>query len=317
MPDTDLEKRLELSVLIPVYNEEESLEELQRELFPVLEKLERSFEVVFVDDGSRDATPQILRDLFEADVRIRVIRFVRNFGQQMATTAGLRHCRGRAVIIMDADLQSPPHHIPELLAKLDEGYDIVYGVREESTGPLYRRMGTIVANYLIGKLTGVYYPDVASGFLALKDDLVRSVNRFNQKSRYLSTLFAWLSYGRSASVTVSRRPRKYGHSHYRFWELVRITVNLITNWSTRPLHFALWAGFGVAGFTGIIFLRWVYLLWSEGWRAGEMTLYTVAVLTVGAVNLFALGIMSAYISRIYGEVRENPPYVIGDILERE
>jgi undecaprenyl-phosphate 4-deoxy-4-formamido-L-arabinose transferase len=317
MPETAPEDRLELSVLIPVYNEEESLDELRAELFPILQDLGRTFEVVFVDDGSRDKSPEILRRFFEEDERIRVIRFVRNFGQQMATTAGLRHCHGRAVIIMDADLQSPPHHIPELLAKLDEGFDIVYGVREESTGPLYRRMGTVVANYLIGRLTGVYYPDVASGFLALKDDLVRSVNHFNQKSRYLSTLFAWLSYGRSASVAVSRRKRKYGHSHYRFWQLVRITVNLITNWSTRPLHFALWAGFAVTAAAGIVFLRWAYLLWSEGWRAGELTLYTLALMVVAATNLYALAIMSAYISRIYGEVRENPPYVIGDILERD
>ncbi len=317
MPDQDQEKRLELSVLIPVYNEEESLAELRSELFPVLEAIGCTFEVVFVDDGSRDKTPGILRDFYEEDERIRVIRFVRNFGQQMATTAGLRHCRGRAVIIMDADLQSPPHHIPELLDKLNEGYDIVYGVREESIGPLYRRLGSVAANYLIGRLTGVYYPDAASGFLALNDDLVRSVNRFNQKTRYLSTLFAWLSYGRHAAVTVSRRPRKYGHSNYRFWQLVRITVNLITNWSTRPLHFALWAGFGVSGVAGLVLLRWLYIVWTEGWRGGELTLYTTAILVVGAVNLFALAIMSAYISRIYGEVRENPPYVIGDIMERE
>ncbi len=317
MPDQDQAKRLALSVLIPVYNEEESLAELRSELIPVLEAIGCTFEIVFVDDGSRDDSPNILREFFEKDERIRVIRFVRNFGQQMATTAGLRHCRGKAVIIIDADLQSPPHHIPELLAKLNEGFDIVYGVREESTGPLYRRMGTVAANYLIGRLTGVYYPDAASGFLALNDDLVRSVNRFNQKTRYLSTLFAWLSYGRHAAVPVSRRPRKYGQSHYQFWQLVRITVNLITNWSTRPLHFALWAGFGVAGAAGLALLRWLYLLWTEGWRGGEMTLYTTAILVVGAVNLFALAIMSAYISRIYGEVRENPPYVIGDIMERD
>src|SRR5690606_31767299 len=218
----------DLSVVIPVYNEAASLEELRAELWPVLEATGERFEVLFVDDGSRDESPAILRRFVDEDPRVRVIHFARNFGQQMANTAALRHVRGRAVIIMDADLQTPAEHIPALLAKLREGYDIVYGKRQEVRGPLYRRIGTRVANYLICKMTGFEIPDSASGFLALDERLVQRVNRFSDHSRYLSGLFAWLAYGRYAWVPVTRRDRRHGRSHYSVLQLVRIVLNLIT-----------------------------------------------------------------------------------------
>jgi glycosyltransferase involved in cell wall biosynthesis len=308
---------IDVSVLIPVYNEEKSLPELREELWPVLESLGQSFEVVFVDDGSTDQSPHILRRFAEEDPRVRVIRFARNFGQQMANTAGLRHTRGRAVIIMDADLQTPARHIPELLAKLREGYDIVYGKRQAIRGPLYRRIGTRIANFLICKITGFEIPDSASGFLALDDRLVQRVNRYDDRSRYLSGLFAWLSYGRSAWVPVTRRERLHGKSHYKVLQLVRIVLNLITTWSSRPLQFVTWTGFGFAGVAALLFLRWLYGLFTAGWTAAEPVLFVTILVTLGCALLFGMGILGEYVGRIYSEVRQHPPYVIADIIEAE
>jgi glycosyltransferase involved in cell wall biosynthesis len=310
------QSNIDISVLIPVFNEEESLRELCDELFQILEGIGRSFELLFVDDGSTDSSPEILQNLYDKDERIRVIRFARNFGQQMAATAGLKHSRGRTVFIIDADLQTPVEHIEEFLEKLDEGYDIVFGVREKTTGRLYRRVGTVVANYLIRKLTGVNCPDIASGFIALDDQLVQNVNRYNEKTRYLSSLFAWLSAGRFATVTVQRRPRKYGESNYTLWQLVRIVANLITNWSTFPLYFAFYASLGVMGAASLAGMRWLYLIWIGGWSNGELSFYAMVILIVGAINLLGLGVIGAYISRIYAEVRDNPGYIITQILDR-
>ncbi|MFP4191162.1 MAG: glycosyltransferase family 2 protein, partial [Candidatus Hydrogenedentota bacterium] len=168
-----------VSVVIPVFNEKDNLEALWEELLPVLEGLDEPFEVVFVDDGSSDGSAAILRDLHERDERVRVIRFARNFGQQMAVTAGFHHARGEAIVLMDADLQTPPQQIPEFVAKLRAGYDVVYGKRERRVGRWYRRMGTVLANRFICSVTGFNIPDSASGFLGLNGRFVRQINRYN------------------------------------------------------------------------------------------------------------------------------------------
>lgn len=312
----DEDHSVDVSIVIPVYNEEASLPALREELWPVLTALNERFEVVFVDDGSTDASSEILRRFVEEDARVRVIRFARNFGQQMANTAALHHTRGRAVIIMDADLQTPARHIPELLAKLREGYDIVYGKRQEIRGPLYRRIGTRVANWLITKVTGFQIPDSASGFLALDERLVHRVNRYNDRSRYLSGLFAWLSYGRYAWVPVTRRDRQHGASKYTPLQLVKIILNLITTWSVRPLQLATYSGIVFSGLWGLLALRWLYLVFAQGWRTSEPLLWMLLLMALGTVLLFCLGILGEYVGRIYSEVRQHPPYVIADIYER-
>lgn len=310
---TENQNAPDISVIIPVYNEEGNLDALRAELWPVLEGLGESFEVLFVDDGSTDGSPVILRRFAEEDPRIRVIRFARNFGQQMANTAGLRHARGCAVIIMDADLQTPAEHIPELLAKLREGYDIVYGRRERTHDPLYRRWGSRAAGFLINKTTGFRIPDSASGFVALDERLVKTVNRYNDRSRYLSGLFAWLSYGRYASIPVKRRPRFHGESKYNVFQLIKIVLNLITTWSNRPLQLVFVAGVVYTAIGLLIGLRWLQLLFTSGWAAAEPALFTLILVSLGCTILLGLGILGEYVGRIYGEVRQHPPYIIADI----
>jgi len=316
MTQYDANHEVEVSIVIPVYNEEASLRPLRDELLPVLEGLGKTFEIVFVDDGSTDGSAAILREFFETDKRVRVIRFARNFGQQMANTAGLRFTHGRAVIIMDADLQTPAAHIPEFLEKLAQGYDIVYGVRPHTIGPLYRRVGSYLADRLIRRVTGFNIPDSVSGYVALDEQLVRKVNRYNDKSRYLSGLFAWLSYGRWAAIPISRRERSTGESKYTIWQLMRLVLNFITSFSTRPLHIASLAGLGTLGMAGLVGLGWLYRLATAGWAQAETVLLAFALFVVGGVQLLAMGVLGEYIGRIYGEVRERPPYLIADVLDR-
>lgn len=307
---------VEVSILIPVYNEEDNLDALETELFGVLDSLGETFEVIFVDDGSRDRSFEILQRIYRERPETRVLRFVRNFGQQAAYTAAMREARGRAVILMDADLQTPAKHIPEFLAKLREGYDIVYGSRDKNYAPLYRRIGSVFADKLVRRLTGFNIPDSVSGYLALDAALVRRVNHYNERTRYLSGLFAWLSYGRYAVITVSRRPRVAGESKYGFLSLVRIVLNFITVFSTRPLHFATLAGtvimalaLGIGVASVSFFARGAEIpAWSSALAA--------VLLFVASIQLWSIGILGEYIGRIMGEVRGRPVYLVGEVLDR-
>jgi dolichol-phosphate mannosyltransferase len=290
---------------------------LWAELHPVLEGLGETYEVVFVDDGSTDGSRAFLSDLHGQDHHVRVVRFVRNFGQQMANTAGLHFARGRAVVLMDADLQSPARYIPDLLAKLREGYDLVYGKRVKLTGPLYRRIGTRIANWLIVKMTGADMPDSSSGFLALDEGLVRNVNHYQERSRYLSGLFAWLSYGRSTWIPVERRPRKHGDSKYSFFSLAAIVLTFIARFSTRPLHLALWAGSAVITIAALLGLLWIVLFVTQGWAVSQTALLASVILFSNGLVLIALGVMGDYVGRIYGEVREQPAYLVAEVLEQD
>ncbi len=303
-----------VSVVIPVYNEEGNLKALWDELKPVLDGLGAPCEAVFVDDGSSDRSPEILADLHARNPEVTVVRFARNFGQQMANTAGLRFARGKAVIIMDADLQTPAEHIPEFLAKLREGCDIVYGVRERIPGPLYRRIGTRIANRFICAMTGFEIPDSASGFLALDRALVERVNRYNDRSRYLSGLFAWLSYGRYGAIPVTRRQRFSGESKYTFHQLVRIVLTFVYSFSVRPLRLILAAGAAVLALSAAAF-AWagaVHLGLAPG--ASGPAWLTAGMLTIAGFQLSALGAAGVYTAEVYAGVRERPSYVIWEAL---
>lgn len=303
-----------VSIVIPVYNEKDNLEALWEELLSVLERLGEPFEVVFVDDGSSDGSAAILRDLHERDGRVRVVRLARNFSQQMAVTAGFHQARGEAIVLMDADLQTPPQHIPEFVAKLQAGYDVVYGKRERRVGRWYRRMGTVLANRFICSVTGFNIPDSASGFLGLNGRFVQQINRYNDRSRYLSGLFAWLSYGRYAVVPVERRERLHGESKYTFCQLVRLVITIATNFSTRPLALTGW----MATASGIAALavgtRGVVLCATGQWGLAATPLSAAWLMAVGTACLAGVAITGTYIGRIYSEVRERPPYVVWETI---
>ena len=186
-PETN---RPELTVMVPVYNEEGNLDQLHERLVKTLDEYGKSYEVLFIDDGSTDRSYERLKTVFERNPRVRVLRFARNFGQQLAIMAGFHHARGDVVVLLDADLQVMPEEIPLLVNKLAEGYDIVYGIRQRRKDPLVRRVGSWCMSHLLYRVTGINIPDGASAFTALDRKFVDTINLYNEKTRYLSGLFA-------------------------------------------------------------------------------------------------------------------------------
>lgn len=310
-------RRPDISVVVPVFNEEGNIANLYGRLKTTLEPLDCTFELLFVDDGSRDASYERLAALYRDDERVRVIRFVRNFGQQMAVAAGFQHARGRAIVLIDADLQTAPEDIPLLLAKLAEGYDIVYGVRERRKDPLVRRAGSWCMSHLLYRVTGIDIPDSASGFIALDRRFVENINLFNERSKYLSGLFAWLSYGRWAAVPVKHESRKRGQSNYNFAKLVALGLNFVCSFSSLPLQFATFAGafLGTLGILGMLASVFAVMIWGLD-TISALCLLAAAMTLMAAVQLASIGILGEYVGRIFTEVRERPPYVIAETLER-
>ncbi len=306
-----------LSVVIPVYNEEQCLSPLREELLPVLERQETPFEIIFVDDGSTDGSWSVIRRFCEEDERMCAIRFIRNFGQQMALTAGLRHAKGKEVILMDADLEVPPENIPPALDKLREGYDIVFGMRPREGRSWRMRVLARLARRITHQLTGFQLPDSNSGFVALRASLVQTVSHYNELTGYLKGLFAWLAFGRHACLPVTARRRVHGRNKFDIRARFKHLVLFITGFSAKPLYLSLIAA-AIAGGVSLGLLAVAVILWAQGgWMAGEQVFYLALLTGVGSLQLFALGILGEYVGRIYLEVRKHPPYVIAEILDRE
>jgi len=314
-PSEVSQPRTGVTVLVPAFNEEENVERIYERLKSTLEAYGKPFELLFVDDGSTDRTFELLKQIHAGDPRVRVVRFLRNFGQQMAIAAGLRHAQGEYVAILDCDMQSMPEEIPLLVDKLAEGYDIVYGIRHRRKDPLLRRLGSWCMNHLVYRVTGINIPDSVSGFCALDHKFVQSINLFNERSRYLSGLYAWLSYGRYAAVNVTHHPRQAGESKYTLAQLVNITLNFVCNFSEMPLRFATYAGL-LQGLLSIIALPVLILALSglpdPGWLQMALTIDAVAFLFAG--QLVFLGIVGEYIARIYIEAKGRPMYLISELV---
>ncbi|MBI5094432.1 MAG: glycosyltransferase family 2 protein [Candidatus Hydrogenedentes bacterium] len=265
------ETAVQLSVVIPVFNEEGNLRILHERLTKALGAFGWSYELVFVDDGSTDGSFDALRGLYERDPAVHILRFTRNYGQQMACTAGFRYAHGGVVVLMDSDLQVAPEEIPLLVNKLREGYDIVYGVRTTRVESWVRRTGSQAVSRILSRITGVNTPDNASGFLALDRQFVDNINLFNEKSRYLSGIMAWLSYGRWAAVPVSHFPRHAGVTKYNFRKLAALTFNLICSSTLLPLRAIFCAGWltMALGALGLLGAAGFFLAEGNGNAAGR------------------------------------------------
>ncbi|MCD6288828.1 MAG: glycosyltransferase family 2 protein [Candidatus Hydrogenedentes bacterium] len=311
--------RPELTVVIPVFNEEGNLDDLYRRLVDTLESYGKTYEILFVDDGSMDRSFDQLEQLYQQHpTTVRVVRFVRNFGQQMAISAGLQYARGNVVVLMDADLQISPEDIPKLVNKLDEGYDIVYGIRTQRVGSLLRRIGSWGMSHLLYRITGLDVPDGASGFTALDRRFVNKINLFNERTKYFSGLFAWLSYGRWASVPVRHSARNAGRTKYNVAQLIALSLTFICNFTVLPLRLALYLGCLLAAVSGPI-LCWCLIAQIAGWsgRDNSMCLIVSGITFLSSVQLMAMGVIGEYVGRIYREVRQQPPFVVDKVLEQD
>ena len=307
----------DLSVIVPIYNEEDTLPALFARLYAALDSLGQSYEIVFINDGSRDRSAALLRAQFlhRPDVT-RVILFNGNFGQHMAIIAGFQHARGQRVVTLDADLQNPPEEIGALLAEMDKGYDYVGSIRRLRQDTWFRRAASRAMNQLREHITHIHMTDQGCMLRAYSRDIVDAINSCREVNTFIPAL-AYTFAHNPTEIEVAHEERAAGESKYSLYKLVRLNFDLVTSFSVVPLQTFSVIGFLVSivsiGFFGLIAYRRI----AYGPEAeGLFTLFAINFLLVG-VALFGIGMLGEYVGRIYQQVRERPRYVIQAILERQ
>lgn len=302
------------SLVIPVYNEEETISEMYRRIRNVIEGLDGSTEVILVDDGSKDGSLELLRGLHQADPRLRYLSLARNFGHQVAVTAGLHFAQGEAVVVLDADLQDPPELIPQMLEKWREGYDVIYAQRTAR-----KREGRIKQLLAYGFyrvlriLTDVDIPTDAGDFCLMDRQVVDVLNALPERGRYLRGLRAWVGF-RQTAVTFEREPRFAGEVKYTFRKSLALAINGIVSFSRVPLRIATYGGLLAAGVALLMIILVVY--WRTFHPTAPLigyTIITAAIFFLGAVQLVCLGIVGEYIGRVYEEVKGRPIYTLKEV----
>lgn len=304
-----------LSVVVPVYEEEETLPELLSRLRAVLDDLEGGpHEILFVDDGSGDRTPELLAEAVGADRRVRAVRLSRNFGHQAALTAGLDHVHGDAVVIMDGDLQDAPETIPRFVAKHREGYDVVYARRERRKEPWWLRLSYFFFYRLLSAMSRVPLPLDAGDFSLLSRRVVNELRRMPERHRYLRGLRTWAGF-EQVGIPVERAARGAGKSKYGVTGLFALAFDGIFSFSVVPLRAAILVG-GMA-----VFLTLVYALYAVYARLvldqspQGFTALIVVITFVSGVHLFFLGVIGEYVGRVYEEAKARPLYVVDEVMD--
>lgn len=299
-----------ISIVAPVYNEVEILAELHHRVGQVMESLGVGWELILVDDGSQDGSADAIMELGQRDPHVRGLLFARNFGHQLAVTAGLDYSRGQAVIIIDADLQDPPEVIPDLIEKWREGYEVVFAVREEREGESWFKKLTASLFYrIIHAITDVEIPLDTGDFRLIDRKVVAALRVMRERHRFLRGMAAWVGY-RQVGVPYRRQPRFAGETKYSLGKMVRFALTAVTSFSYFPLQLATYIGFVSAGVSAlaipiVIALR---LMGSQAFFGQATTL--IAVLFLGGVQLISLGILGEYVGRLYDEAKGRPLYII-------
>ena len=306
-----------LSVVIPVYNEEEVLPALFARLYPALDALKTSYEIVFVNDGSRDRSVALLREQFQKRPEVtRVILFNGNFGQHMAIMAGFEHCRGERVVTLDADLQNPPEEIGKLLAKMDQGHDYVGSIRRLRQDAAWRRWASSAMNRVRERITRIRMTDQGCMLRAYDRAIVQAVRASNEVSTFIPALA--YSFARNpAEVEVEHEERHAGESKYSLYQLIRLNFDLVTGFSVLPLQlFSLFGIFVALVSVGVYVVVIVQRILAGGgglwviWDRDILEFFLIGVV------LFGLGLIGEYVGRIYQQVRERPRFLIQAILEK-
>ncbi|MDT7602799.1 MAG: polyisoprenyl-phosphate glycosyltransferase [Acidobacteriota bacterium] len=304
-----------VSVVVPCYDEADVLGETHAALAAVFARLEGiDAEIIYVNDGSHDETLSRLRELQAADARARVVSLSRNFGHQIAVSAGLDHAAGDCVVVIDADLQDPPDVIAEMVALWREGYQVVYGVRAEREGESAFKLWTAKFFYrLINRLSHVEMPLDAGDFRLMDRRVVDVLLSMPERDRYLRGMVSWIGF-RQAAVLYRRAARRAGESKYPLAKMIRFATDGLLSFSQTPLRLAIWTGFASIAFAfGGIVWALIVRLYTNDWVRGWASIFT-AVLFIGGVQLITLGIIGEYIGRIYAEVKRRPLYVVAERL---
>ncbi len=306
-----------VSVVIPVYNEEEGLQALFDRLYPALDKLGASYEIIFVNDGSRDRSAAILREQFQQRPDVtRVILFNGNFGQHKAIMAGFEHCRGERIVTLDADLQNPPEDIATLLAKMDEGHDYVGSIRRQRSDSAWRHFASRAMNRLRERITRIKMTDQGCMLRAYSRPIIAAVNDCREVNTFIPAL-AYTFAQNPAEVVVGHEERAVGESKYSLYSLIRLNFDLMTGFSVVPLQMFSFAGIVVSLLSALFVVFLVIRRLIVGPEAeGLFTLFAIAFLLIG-IALFGIGLLGEYVGRIYQEVRHRPRYLIQAVLEKD
>ena len=304
--------RQTLTVVIAAFNEEASLPEMHRRLGVVLDGLEAQATVLYVDDGSRDGTWQVLQSLAAADPRVQLLRLARNFGKELALTAGLDHVETDAALVIDADGQDPPELIPQFVAKWREGFDVVYGTRTRREGESWFKRFTAAAFYrVMSRLSHTPIPPDTGDFRLMSRPVLDALRQLRERQRFMKGLFTWVGF-RQVSLPYERAPRLAGGSKFNYWRLWNLALEGITSFSTVPLRLATYVGVltALGAFAWGLWIVARTVLWGdpvEGWPS-----LVTGMLFLGGVQLVALGIIGEYLGRLYLEVKQRPLYLIAE-----
>jgi len=312
---------MDLSVVIPVYNEEENVEPLIVEIEAALVPLGKSYEIIVVDDGSKDDTFAKLRSIHKCMNRLKVIRLRRNFGQTAALAAGLAHAQGAVVILMDGDAQNDPADIPALLRKLDEGNDLVAGWRYNRQDPfLNRRLPSMIANQLISSTTHVKLHDYGCTLKAMRQDVAKNLRLYGEMHRFIPAI-AYERGARIAELKVNHRPRLRGTSKYGITRTLRVVLDLLTvkflsSYSTRPSHVfgPIGLGSGVLGFVLGLYLTAQKILYGQDIGGRPLLLLAILLIFIG-FQFVTMGLLGEMLARTYHESQDRPVYVVGEVLQ--
>lgn len=306
-----------LSIVVAAYNEEDVLHLLFARLQSVLEGLGESYEIVCVNDGSRDRTAEILNAAHSADARIKVVHLARNFGKELALTAGLDYATGDAVVPLDADLQDPPELIAEFLRLWREGFDVVFAVRDDRETDSWLKRTTATAFYaMLGRLSNVAIPQNAGDFRLMDRRVVDALKQLRERNRFMKGLFSWVGF-RQTSIRYKRPERAAGRTKFNYWKLWNFALDGITGYSTVPLR--------IAGYSGLLFaflaiVYGIFLIVRTMLLGADVPGYAslmVAVVFMGGVQLVVLGIIGEYLGRMYNEAKQRPLYIVDQVLGLE
>ncbi len=312
---------LDLSIVVPVYNEEENLKQLYTRLDTVLRESGQCYEIIFVDDGSYDRSYEIMRELHKLDPHVKVIRFRRNFGQTAAFTAGFDWACGQVIVTIDADLQNDPADIPRLLEGIEAGYDIVSGWRvKRQDAFLLRRLPSMLANWLISKVTKVQLHDYGCSLKVYRSDVVKNVNLYGELHRFIPALASSIG-ARVLELPVNHFPRQYGQSKYGISRTIRVILDLLTvhfllSYSVRPMQL-----FGLLGFLGMVlgtaigtYLTGVKLLLNQNIGGRPLLLLAILLVVVG-IQLLTMGLLGEMVMRAYYETQQKSIYYVRNVLK--
>lgn len=315
------EEKIELSLVIPVYNEAENLPELYREITISCKRLGKSYEIIFVDDGSWDESLVVLKSLLNEDSRVIIIRLRKNFGQTAALSAGFDYARGDIIITLDADLQNDPNDFGLLLDKIEEGYDIVSGWRFNRKDKFFsRRLPSAIANWLISMITRVRLHDYGCTLKAFRQEIIKQIKLYGELHRFIPAIASNIGVS-IAEVKVNHRKRRFGRSKYRVWRFPKVildtlTVKFLLSYSTRPLQIFGVFGLicGVIGGVLLLWLAYVRLILMEGISGRPMLLLSILLIVIG-IQFITLGLLAEIVVRAYHESADKRIYVIREIIQ--